>query len=226
MAARTVTRLVAALLVASSPLHAQLVTNGGFETPVVPVGSFVLATPGSSVIPGWSVVGAVGHVAPISTAFVSRGFTFPSQSGAQWLDMTGLSNSATGVEQAVTTVPGTAYDLSFWVGNIVDPTGFYGSSSTVNVFVNGIALTPATNAGGAGTTTQSWQQFVRSFTATGTSTTIRFLNGDPVTDNENGLDAVVLTPAAVSAVPEPGTVWLVTVGLAGLSLRLRRRRTR
>jgi hypothetical protein len=218
--ARIAFRLTAVLLLTSAPLPAQLVANGGFELPLVPVGGFTLFNSGGS-FTGWSVVGAPGNVGIASTTFTQFGFAFPAQSGNQWLDLTGLSsNRATGVQQTVTTVPGTLYDLSFWVGNISG--GIFGTASTVNVFVNGSALAPATNSSVVGTNTLTWQRFTRSFSATGPSTTLAFINGDPAADNSNGLDSVALT-LGTTTVPEPGSLGLVAVGLMGLVPRLRRR---
>jgi hypothetical protein len=40
---------------------------------------------------------------------------------------------------------------------------------------------------------QGWKKLVLTFRATSDRTTISFINGDPRTDNSNGLDAVSLT---------------------------------
>ena len=211
---------LAALLFAAAPLPAQIV-NGSFETPLVPAGSFTLFVPGNT-FSGWTVVGATGHVAIVSNTFVSGGVTFPAQSGAQWLDLTGLSNTATGVEQTFATTPGTAYDLSFWVGNVINPGGIYGTTSTVNLLLDGAPLASAVNS--AGGLTQTWQQFTRTFTAAGPTTTVRFLNGDASTDNTNGLDNVTLSVAGQSVViPEPASLVLAATGLGALALVARLR---
>jgi hypothetical protein len=204
---------------------ANLISNGGFETPVVAPGTFQLFATGSS-FDSWTVVGASGNVAPISGLFVSQGLTFPAQEGAQWVDLTGLTNSATGIQQSVATSVGTVYDLSFWVGNQVNPGGIYGSTSTVEIFVGGVSLGTFTNSGGAGTSTQNWQQFNLSFTALGTSTAIAFLNRDSPNDNTNGLDNVVLlaegTPPPPS-VPEPSSLSLLGLSLAALVIARQRK---
>ena len=68
----------------------------------------------------------------------------------QWLDLTGgTSNQQVGVAQSVKTRPGASYRLSFAVGNVVDPAGVFGTSSTVNVLVNGYKVLAATNKRGA-----------------------------------------------------------------------------
>ena len=81
--------------------------------------------------------------------------------------------------------------------------------STVNALVNGSQILTAQNTGGA--TTQNWLQFTVSFMATGSTTTLAFLNGDPSSDNHNGLDNIVLTEA--TPIPIPGAVWLLGSGL-------------
>jgi hypothetical protein len=68
----------------------------------------------------------------------------------------------------------------------------------------------------------TWENFTTSFVASGATTLVEFLNQDPTTDNSNGLDKVVLTGAA-GAVPEPATLGLLALGLAGVGLFRRRR---
>jgi hypothetical protein len=79
------------------------------------------------------------------------------------------------------------------VGNVFDPHGLYGTASTVDVTVNGMALGTFTNSCNTCTKTLTWQTFNISFVATGPITVIRFFNVDPPMDNNNGLDNVVLT---------------------------------
>jgi hypothetical protein len=200
----------------SSGVQANLITNGSFETPVVPVGGFTNFGSGSNGITGWTVVGPQASI--VSKNFVSFGITFPAQDGNQWLDLTGfLSNTVEGVQQTVATTPGTNYQLSFAIGNVVNPGGIYGTTSTIDVVVNGTSRGHFTNSAGAGTGTQNWTRIGLTFMATSASTSIEFLNLDPATDNTNGLDNVVLNAVGAPSVPEPATLALVSLGLVGVA---------
>lgn len=214
------------LLTISGARAATLLTNGSFELPVVPVGSFSSVVVGSPLLTGWSVIGPAGtSVSPVSTTFAQNGVTFAAQDGAQWLDLTGFNQNTTeGVSQTVSTAVGNLYQLSYFVGNTTGG-GIFGSSSTVNVQINGTQAFSDTNST-ASPTTQNWAQFTHTFVATGTSTTLAFINGDPVSDNNNGLDNVVLLDLGpvVGAVPEPETYALMLGGLALLGFNARRRK--
>jgi choice-of-anchor C domain-containing protein len=198
--------------------QANLITNGSFETPVVPAAGFDNFVSGSTGITGWTVVGP--EVSVVSTTYASECCSFPAEDGTQWLDLTGDgSNTLEGVQQTVATTPGTTYDLSFWVGNTYDPGGVYGTTSTVDVRLGGAdgTLLGAFTNSSTTTGTLVWEQFNTSFTATGSSTTLDFLNADPESDNSNGLDNVSLT-VGTSAVPEPGTLPLLGIAIGGLAI--------
>ncbi len=169
-----------------------LIVNGGFEEPVVQKGGYSTVRTGQS-FKGWEVTGAPGSVSPISGEYAQSGIRFSAQQGKQWLDLTGpTSNQATGVQQTVQTQPGATYDLVFYVGNV--SSGYFGTGSTIEVLVDGRSLGMSRNdASNPGRLT--WALAKMPVTATGTTTTIAFINRDPANDNSNGLDNVSLTPA-------------------------------
>jgi hypothetical protein len=183
--------LVASSVTASAATN--VIKNGGFEVPAVAAGGFELFSTGQA-FSGWRVVGARGNVAVISGKYQGAGITFNAMAGAQWMDLTGLeSNLATGVAQSFATTRGTEYHLTFWVGNVYNPGGAFGVSSTIKVYVNGVRKLIATNSLHPANHKQAWKEFALTIRATSSRTTISFINGDPRTDNSNGLDAVRLS---------------------------------
>ncbi len=219
---RMATLLTILFMFAAADVRANLITNGSFETPTVPVGGFTNYGTGSSLISGWTVVG--NQVSVVSGSFSQSGISFPAEAGNQWLDLTGDgSNQDTeGVEQTIVTTIGDLYTLSFFVGNVDSPGTGFGTTSTVNVYINGGFVDAFTNAI-PNSTTQTWEQFTTSGVANATSTTIEFRNGDPVGDNTNGLDNVVLLDDGPAAVPEPSSLMLLGFGLLTLAGFARRR---
>ena len=192
---------------------ANLIQNGSFESPIVGAGGYAIVGAGNS-FTGWDVVG-VGNVAPISGTFSGFGATLNAQDGAQWIDMTGATTTGAGIQQSVSTAPGQVYRLSFWVGNIASG----GSTSKIDVKVDGATLFSATNS----TLTPGafvWERFSTTFTATGSTTTLAFFNGDPSGDDNNGLDNISLA----AAVPEPATWALMILGFGGAGAVVRSRR--
>ena len=163
---RTLTLLACLLAFAMSSSAANLLINGSFETPIVPVGSYILYPDGSAAITGWQVVSTPGaNVAIVSGAFAQNGVSFPAQDGVQWLDLTGTSNTLNeGVQQTVTTIPGQMYQLSYYVGNTTGG-GIFGTTSTVNVSILGVdrfmsearALTNLIGNGVATMVVSSWE---------------------------------------------------------------------
>jgi hypothetical protein len=170
--------------------RANLIGNASFEKPAVAAGGFREFAAGQA-FAGWRVAGAKGRVAVVSGRYRGGGITFNAHAGAQWMDLTGdESNTATGVAQSFASISGREYHLTFWVGNVYDPGGIFGVSSTVKVYVNGVRKMTATNSLHPAAHKQAWKKFTLTIRAASGRTTISFINGDPRTDNSNGLDGV------------------------------------
>ena len=171
-----------------------LIVNGSFEKPTAPSGSYLSFNKGDT-FTGWTVSGASGSIAIVGKNFSYGGYKIGAGCGDQLVDLTGSSDTKTGVKQRVATTPSASYTLSFQVGNAWAASGNIGKTSTVLVYLNGRKWFSATNKKGKGVLHEVWQTFSKSFVAKSKRTTIEFLNGDPVTDTDNGLDCVSLVPA-------------------------------
>lgn len=211
---------------AISPASAAVIFQNGFEAPVVnhpgptgDTGGYDNYGTGQSIGP-WTVVGPPGAndaVSVVTDNFTQNGFSFHAQSGAQWADLAGQNaNGTEGVETTLSGLNGKSYTVSFWVGNVVDPRGVFGNSTTVNLYVNNSLVYTALNNAGAGQTSQFWQQF--SYTGIGTNgpMTFKFLSGDPGDDFSSAFDSVTITTADVSTVPGP----IAGAGFPGLLMAL------
>jgi hypothetical protein len=190
-------------LATSAAASSNLMVNGDFSSPTVAVGNYSLVSEGTS-FTGWRVVGANGDVGVMSGSYLQGGYAFDADRSSQWLDLTGISNSVTGVSQAVATVDGARYELRFAIGNVYNPGGIFGDSSTIAVLINGNVIFTGTNTKGKGTTRQVWVNRETSFVATSNVTTVEFLNQDPPTDTDNGLDDVSLIQ--IGSTIEPSSI--------------------
>jgi len=186
-AAKKISSLLVPFLLCAiaGPALANGVRNPSFEYPVVPDGGYQSFNAGDT-FKGWTVVGQAGNVAIISEDF-SYCVALPAKRGHQFLDLTGTSNSATGVQTTVKTNPGSTYAITFYLGNIVGG-GNCGTTSTVDLVIDGVPFASFTNRRNAGE--QAWKRFSTEFTAQNATTAIAFMNGDPPGDTANGLDAV------------------------------------
>ena len=193
---------------------ANLIVNGSFETPALaPGSSYRTFQIGSNGLTGWDILGPAAATVDLAESSYNLpdayGHRFPASTGNQWLDLTGhATNSYGGVGQTAVTAPGARYRLTFDIGNLADPLHGYGSTSKVDLWINGRLAQSFTNQSGP-STNLNWQSFTYLFTASSAGASyIAFRNADNTSDNLNGLDNVVLSP-----VPEPSTAAMTLGGL-------------
>lgn len=190
--------LIAMAMLVSAALPARaadLARNGSFENPVVASGTYVSFNTGDKIGP-WKVVGASGNVAVVNKDFTYCAHTFPAKHGAQFIDLTGTTDTPTGVQQKISTIVGATYSLSFFVGNVYDPGSNCGTTSTVNLFIDSVAVGSFTNSRGMGSSAIDWKKATQTFVAQNATTTIALINGDPGADTANGLDRVSIALVA------------------------------
>lgn len=185
--------VLAALSFFVSPAFAaNLILDGSFEKPVVPDGTYQLFNTGDT-FKNWTVVGDPGNVAIVSGDF-SYCVPLPAKKGVQFLDLTGTSNTPTGVQTSVKTTPGSTYSVAFFIGNLAGD-GNCGTTSTVNLVIDGVPVASFTNRKTGDTLV--WKKFSTEFTAQNATTMIAFINGDGPNDTSNGLDAITVELVAV-----------------------------
>lgn len=208
-----------ALLSGGAVQAANLVTNGSFESPnIVASNSYALYTTGSTAITGWTALGPVNDSVQLTP---DTYIGLKASDGRQWIDLTGIYGYDKGLKSdAMPTVPGSVYTLTFDVGNYL-PFG----ASTLGVSVNGGTEQLFTNTSLAVTATNpmNWATFSLNWVATSSSASISFLgraNGALSNNAGIGLDNVRFDLAPV---PEPAAAWLLLAGLPLLGLWQRRR---
>ena len=206
-----------AIFGAVSAVHASTFTNGDFETPTAggsgnPYGNGAAFT-------GWTAEApSGGNIYLFPDTF--GGGVYPAESGHQWIDLTGSNGLNQGLEQTFDTQSGDMYSVTFGIGAATRD----GSTTSIVLPYIDSVLVPGTfqytNAG----STLAWRDFSFTFTATGSSTTIGFFNGD-ATGSLNGLDNVRISDLAV-ATPLPAALPMFAsgVGLVGLLARRRKRK--
>ena len=231
--------LLVAVGVVTAPLaRANLLTDGSFETPIVPATSqcgpyadclgFSLQ---NSDLGGWTVVGKGGVASTIlllGSNYIEpdhgdgKTLRFLPADGSQAVDLTGEGNQGTtnGIKQTVTTIVGQTYALTFDVGHQWDHAPGYAGASSVSLWLDGTEMQVYSNSADTPENV-TWEQFTFTFSAPTDQTTIAFLNATPVGNNFAGLDGVVL-----NAVSEASTLAVFAGGLGLLSvLTWRKRRT-
>ena len=194
------------LLVGLPFASADLVLNGGFEEPDISPLLASMVPPGS--LTGWTVTN--GNIEIVDNAY------WQSAEGDQSIDMN-AGGHAGSISQDIATGPGGMYYIDFALtGNwrLGPPT------KSMQVWWDGVMVEQfdITKPVGWSESNMGWQHYRIGKLAAGAGafTTIEFVS---VTDREYGpvLDDVSVTP-------EPGTLALMALGLAGLVAARRRRK--
>ena len=192
-----------ACAIGSPSAFANLITNSGFETPLVNGASGYNYRYTGDAGWGWTT-GARGAVQ--FNGVYAPGNLQVVGAGDQSIQLELVGDY---VEQSIATTIGTTYTLSFLLGAYAPP-----GTSALRVSVGGIG-----DNFFAGDT--SWDTEALNFTATLASTSIRFTNNNAGPGfTYPHLDNISLD---VASVPAPATLAMLGLGLAALGLSLRRR---
>lgn len=188
-----------AILAFASTSNANLIVNGDFEDPVVKQGTWAWYT--SSNVDGWD---------GSNVEIWGQGFgTIGAYEGNQHAELNAhpSPDSEFSIFQTFKTQAGQQYSLSFAYGaRVNDDEAFSVSAGDLNMLIDNHEV-------------NEWSLFDDIFTAQSDTTTLRFTSVTPTTATlGNFLDAV-----SVVSVPEPGSLTLLGLGLAGLGF-LRKRK--
>jgi hypothetical protein len=221
---RSVALLSFAALLATAA-HADLVTNGSFESFS---GSFgadggAALVPSSTTLSGWTVTS--GDIAVLKNPNI---YQLTSFDGNNFLELTGYSNSGfpKGVSQVLSGLtPGQSYSFSMELGIRNGPCVSGGNNCTgpvsVSATIGGTSQTFTHNSSAAG---NIWGAYGFDFVAGGATETLTILGLSVPRGGEFlGLDAVSVNAGSVSPVPEPASYALMLAGLVAVAGAVRRR---
>lgn len=192
--------------------HANLVTNGGFET-----GDY---TSWTTTVTGDSWLDVCGGPARPCTAPAGFFSTGAPHSG-QYAAINGLY-PAGGISQDLTTVAGQTYEVSFWLANCADYSPLGGCpNNSFSVTWDGAEELFLTDAGPFG-----WTRYSFTVQAVDDSTTFALLAknlGAFFMIDDIDVHATTRPNPNDGTVPEPASLALVALGMVGLGASRRRR---
>jgi hypothetical protein len=199
------------LFLTGSIAQANLITNGGFEDPVLASGVFYQNM--TSSFPGWTVTtNNVDIVNPIV------GWGAPAAEGQQVLDLVGYGSTGGIASTSFATTPGATYSFAFAYAN--NP-GFSPASASYSVSdSNNQSLLGGTVIHGtSGNGNLNWNYITGTFTA---DTATSYLQFTEILGGGNA--GILLDDVKVAPVPEPSTWAMLLLGFAGVGLMAYRRR--
>jgi Protein of unknown function (DUF642) len=192
---------------------ANILVNGGFETPPQVPGTYVTISPGGEPAGfAWKVASGDVDLAYLPvTPFVD----YLAYEGNQAVDLNGTVSGA--IYQDFATVAGQAYSLSLaYADNPVDggissaSIGVTDISSSSVLLSTSISHSTSTNGPPANA---DWLIATFGFTATGVSTRLSISSTSPDTSPSGG---IILDAIDTHAVPEPASVLLIVAGSASM----------
>lgn len=194
--------------VPTSAFSAELVTNGGFETPTV--SSPCCNTVPPDTLDGWT---ATPNVNVVVGTYGSTNGNLAYQ-GNQYLDLVGQGGTGS-IYQDLTTVAGQLYTLTFeYSHNLFTPSSAMSASASVSVG----SLFAIVSHDTGDTSNLDWRPYSGTFTATGSTTRLTFTN---LTGGVN--EGVLLDAVSVAPVPEPATWAMMLLGFGGIGFAMRRK---
>jgi choice-of-anchor C domain-containing protein len=182
-----------------------VITNGSFEAGTAP-GVFMTVDNGASDITGWDVIGdSVDYI----------GSYWNASDGSRSVDLAG--NDPGGVSQLVS-----GFNIGGWYTLFFDMAGNMDGGLAIKNLTLSVTGEPNQNfafdtTGHSRPAAMGWTQNSYTFQATNTSLTISFAFAD------SGPWGSALDNVSIEAVPEPATMALVGLALAGLGFARRRR---
>ncbi|MDI9245975.1 DUF642 domain-containing protein [Marinobacter sp. CHS3-4] len=207
--------VLAAGLLSAGAAQANLIVNGDFEAPELSGSQWAVYGD----IPGWNTTDGSGIE-------IQRNTVVNAQSGNQYVELDShyATDTNSTMSQAISTLSGQTYTLSFWY----QPRTNGGSNDNgINVFWDAfggdmLSFTASNEVLNLENYTRSqsngWTNFTLDMVASSSSMALSF----QADGADNSLGGFVDNVSLVAKVPEPGSLALLGLGLAALGFRARK----